>query len=295
MGPWKGQPDWLQAQEAFAERGNHNGCRIEPCRVVATCQSPELEHQVQIAAMPLMLPLAQPLPDGGVLLVSRVCDWRVVGPDKNAIVYSADGSPIAEGTLGDGIEHLRTTPAGYIWAGYADTGIFGNNGWGHVGAKPIGWSGVVGFSDSLQVDWRYPVDELGPIDDCEAMTLTGESLWVWCYGDYQLALIDDRGAHARIWQNPMRGSLHRVPAYGAQAVLIEGDLVALVGGYTGRKTHDRILTARLHDELVPERTLRLAMPDGSHLPGHAQVAGHGHDLNVFIGDRWFRIGLEDLA
>jgi hypothetical protein len=286
------------AQEAFAERDNHdnrNGCRVEPCRVVVTSQSPALDHMVEVGAMPLMLPLAQPLPNGRVLLVSRVCDWRPFGPDKNAIVYSADGSPTAEGTLGDGIEHLRTTPAGYIWVGYADTGIFGNNGWGHRGAKPVGWSGVVGFSDSLQVDWRYPVDELGPIDDCEAMTVTGESLWVWCYGDYQLALVEDRGANARIWENPVRGSLHGVAAYGAKALLTDGDQVALVGGYTRRKAHDRVLTARLQDELVAERKLRLVMPDGTRLPEHAQMAGHGCDLNVFVAGQWLRIGLEDLV
>jgi hypothetical protein len=260
-----------------------------------TCQSPALDHLVRIAAMPLMLPMVQPLPDGRVVLVSRVCEWRPLRPDKNAIVYSAEGEPEAEGTLGDGIEHLRTTLAGYIWAGYADTGIFGNNGWGHPGARPVGWPGVVGFSDSLRVDWRYPVEGLGPIDDCEAMTVTEESLWVWCYGDYQLALIDDRGSRVRVWENAMRGSLHRVPAYGAKGLLTEGDVVALVGGYAGRKTHDRILTARLQDQLEPERSLRLAMPDGSPLPEHAQMAGHGSDLNVFVGDQWLRIGLEDLA
>jgi hypothetical protein len=127
------------------------------------------------------------------------------------------------------------------------------------------------------------------------MTVTGESLWVWCYGDYQLALVEDRGANARIWENPVRGSLHGVAAYGAKALLTDGDQVALVGGYTRRKAHDRVLTARLQDELVAERKLRLVMPDGSRLPEHAQMAGHGCDLNVFVAGQWLRIGLEDLV
>ncbi|WP_410631940.1 hypothetical protein [Amycolatopsis sp. cmx-4-83] len=34
---------------------------------------------------------------------------RPEGPERNAIVYDSTGTPLLEGTLGDGIEHVRTS------------------------------------------------------------------------------------------------------------------------------------------------------------------------------------------
>ena len=64
------------------------------------------------------------------------------------MVVDAAGSVVAEGTLGDGINHLLTTPSGAIWVGYFDEGVFGSFGWGGPGPPPIGQPGIVQFDTS---------------------------------------------------------------------------------------------------------------------------------------------------
>ena len=56
------------------------------------------------------------------------CRRRPEGPNRNAVLYDADGQVVSEHVLGDGIAHLLATSTGQVWAGYFDEGIYGNYG-----------------------------------------------------------------------------------------------------------------------------------------------------------------------
>ncbi len=91
-------------------------------------------------------------------------DWRRDGPDRNAVLYGADGQVVSEHVLGDGIEHVLATSTGQVWVGYFDEGIYGNYGWGGADSEePAGAYGIVRFSPRLEPEWHYPrYTEVGP-------------------------------------------------------------------------------------------------------------------------------------
>jgi hypothetical protein len=99
------------------------------------------------------------MPGGSILLVGARSWWRSDGPDRNAVIYGADGRVLAEETLGDGIEHVLADGTGHIWVGYFDEGVFGNYGWGRPGSpEPLGACGLTGFPQiSSPSGWRNDI------------------------------------------------------------------------------------------------------------------------------------------
>lgn len=228
-------------------------------------------------------PMVQPLPDGQILVVGSRAQWRPEGPDHNATIYGPDGSALVSACVGDGIEHVRTTSSGAVWIGYFDEGVYGNLGWGEPGGpEPIGWPGLIRTSRTLEIAWRYPARELDPFDDCYALTIDGEDVWTLAYASFAITRVRD--SQVRSW--PTR-------ADGGNALVTDGERVALVGGYRGE--HDSVVLGRLDQELTELRRTRLSMPDGAPLPVGATRLGQGDELHVFVGPEWFRIGLEELS
>lgn len=190
---------------------------------------------------------------------------------------------IRSACVGDGIEHVRTTPSGAVWLAYFDEGVYGNLGWGGPGApEPMGWPGLVRTNRELEIDWRYPADRLEPIDDCYALTVSGEDAWAFTYSGFAITQV--HGSRVRSW--PTRVD-------GGNALAVDGERVALVGGYG--EDHDRLVLGRLDQDFTVRRRARLAMPDATPLPVAASKIGHADELHVFVGPDWFRIGLDDLV
>lgn len=266
-----------------------------PASIVVTVQFPARTHVVEIAEFTGISPVAQPLPKDRVLIVGGWAQWRRKGPDRNATIYGSDGSEELSACVGDGIEHVLATADGAVWIGYHDMGIFGNNGWGEFRSpRPIGAPGLVRFSPRLEVEWEFPGGRLprehlppGPIDECEAITLSGESLWAYYESSFPVVRVD--GGQVRSWSSSTPGS--PPPACGIQALATDGRRVALAGGYPGEE--DRVVVARLEQQWVPERTIRLRLPDGSWAPG-AGMQGFGDVLHVFSGQEWYQIRLDQL-
>ncbi|MFC7220663.1 hypothetical protein ACFQLX_21240 [Streptomyces polyrhachis] len=227
----------------------------------------------------------QPLPDGRVLVVGARCRWRPEGPDRNAIIYDADGTVRAEATLGDGIEHLLTTRSGQVWVGYFDEGIFGNYGWGGPGPAGIGSSGLVRFSSDLEPTYTFPSDGNEPsgfISDCYALNVDGEDAWTSYYTDFPIVRVRDEAVAG--WRNPVRG---------AKALAVDGTRVALFGGYG--EACARLVVGELESEdFQPECEYRVVLPDGKTLPPKTQVIGRGFDLHFLTGDDWYRLDLEQI-
>lgn len=114
-----------------------------------TLHSPALTNAMTIHDFPLAHPAVQPLPDGRVLAVGARARWRPDGPDRNAIIYSAEGTALAAETLRDGIQHVFTTGTGHVWVGYFDERVFGNCGWAGSAARHR--SGPPGSCGSPQI------------------------------------------------------------------------------------------------------------------------------------------------
>ena len=131
-----------------------------------TVHTPELTAVTPIADLALAHVTVQPMPGGRFLVAGARCRWRPGGPDRNAVLYDADGQVVSEHVLGDGIAHVLATSTGQVWAGYFDEGIYGNYGWGRAESEePVGAYGIVRFSPDLEAVWHYPkYTEVGPWD-----------------------------------------------------------------------------------------------------------------------------------
>jgi hypothetical protein len=135
------------------------------------------------------------------------CRWRPDGPDRNAVLYDADGQAVSEHVLGDGIAHVLATSTGQVWVGYFDEGIYGNYGWGRADSEePVGAYGIVRFSPGLEPAWHYPKHtEVGPWDavsDCYALNVDDTSTWACYYSDFPVVRIRDGAVTG--WHNDIK-------------------------------------------------------------------------------------------
>ncbi|GAA4934896.1 hypothetical protein [Actinoplanes utahensis] len=267
------QPGWATFPDARSARPA--GARI-------AVHSPDaVTTVVDVAALAVAHATVQPLPGGRFLVVGARCRWRPEGPDRNAIVYGPDGGRLSEHTLGDGIEHLLTTPSGQIWAGYFDEGVYGNCGWGGPGPEPLGESGLVRFGPGGEPAWEFPGDKA--IDDCYALNVSGETAWACYYTDFPVVRVSD-GA-VTTWANGL--------ATGVKGLIADGSRVGLIGGY--RAYLDRVVVASLGDGVLHETgRYRLVLPGGDLLPDRFRTVARGPDLHLFVGADWYRLTLDDL-
>ncbi|WP_409466451.1 hypothetical protein [Amycolatopsis sp. GA6-003] len=232
--------------------------------VRVTVHVPEMAVAARIPDLRLAHPMVQPLPGGRVLVAGARCDWR---PERNAIVYDAEGEAVAEQTFGDGIGHVQATGSGEIWVGCFER------------------SGPVRFSADLTEEWRYPWSAQmawGYVPDCYALNVDGDTAWACFYPDWPIVRIRAGGVTG--WHNEIRS---------ATALAIRGSRIALYGGYGPDR--DRLVAGVLDgDRLRATGEYRLVLPDGQEVPREARVFGRGADLHVVTRDDWFRLSLEDL-
>lgn len=256
----------------------------EPVAIRITTHDPEPSGLVRIAELPVAHSFVQPLPVGSVLLVGARCHWGPEGADENAIIYEADGTVRTTATVGDGIEHVQATDSGEVWIGYFDEGVYGNYGWGAgTGPEPIGSHGLLRWSHDLSLSWRYPYEsEFGVIDDCYALNVVGNSAWACYYSGFPI--VEIRDGEIAGWRNDVSG---------ARALLVDGQHVALVGGYGPHR--DRIVAGVLRNGVFEvEQTRRLVLEDGNELPPVPLLA-RGPRLHAIIGRDWFTTSLDDLG
>jgi hypothetical protein len=240
-----------------------------------------------IAQLPLAHPSVQPLPDDRLLVVAARCRWRPDGPDRNAIVYGADGRPVAEHTVGDGIEHVLVSRSGHVWIGYFDDGVGGNYGWGDGGApEPLGAAGLVRFTPELEADWWYPGTvgrSWGFFMDCYPLNVDAVTVWACYYTDFPVVRVT--GGVVTGWHNTL--------VRGVEALAVSGTTVALFGGYG--PDYDRLVVATFgDDDLHQVGEYRVALPDGSPVPAATYVIGRGADLHLISGTEWCRLRLDDV-
>lgn len=151
----------------------------------------------------------QPLSDGRVLLASS----RRPSDGISAQIWNAQGDLVAHGDLGTALEHVLTTESDEIWVGYFDEALTGRPPEGH---------GLARFDSSLSIEWLFPWHGDSPqIDDCEALNVAKSSVFVCSYSSFHVVEIAD----SKILD------FGRAPVSGADALLVDGPRMALIGGY----------------------------------------------------------------
>ncbi|MFQ6326903.1 hypothetical protein ACLMAL_12265 [Nocardia sp. CWNU-33] len=224
---------------------------------------------------------ALPLPQGRTLVIGAKSNWWKDTPSETA-VYDDDGSVLAEGSLGDGWNHVLTTADGHIWVGYHDEGIVA----GRLDDSRLGGSGLVRFTQDLRPDWQHwdraSEPSTPPIYDCYALNVDGDTVWTCYYSDFPIARI--QAGVCTSWRNDV---------FGAHALAVGGDRVALCGGYG--PADDRLVVGTLGDRRMHvNNEYRLVLPTGQPMPSNAQVFGRGPDLHVVTDTDWYRLGLDDI-
>ncbi len=209
----------------------------------------------------------QPLPGGRILAVAA--------RGGTATIFDADGRPSRRGSVGDGIEHMLTTPEGRVWIGYFDEGVYGGD--------PVSHHGIVRYTADLEPEWMYPFDTgLGPVDDCYALNAEGETAWSCYYNAFPIVRMSATAVTG--WRNPVAG---------ATALIAGGDTCALIGGYA--EGRDRVVVGRLaEDRFEPTGEAQLVLPGGRPLPDRTTMVGRGPHLHVFTEATWYRLSLDDL-
>ncbi|WP_130335422.1 hypothetical protein [Micromonospora kangleipakensis] len=145
-------------------------CANQPVSARVVIQSSSTTTVTALADLDLPFCQVQPLPGGQILVVAT--------RGGTAVIYDADGVPLRRGSVSDGIEHVLTTPAGRVWIGYFDEGVYGND--------PVGHHGIVRYAADLEPDWMYPYDTgFGPVDDCYTLNVEGETAWSCYYSGFR--------------------------------------------------------------------------------------------------------------
>ncbi len=104
------QPGWASFPDPLAAR---------PVTARVTVHAPATVSVTSLSGLGLAHFTAQPMPGGSILLVGARSRWRSDGPDRNAVIYGADGRVLAEETLGELAEphHQHQSTSGQRLAG----------------------------------------------------------------------------------------------------------------------------------------------------------------------------------
>lgn len=238
-------------------------------------------RKVILPSEPVVISFVQPM-SAGILLVGSRCHWRPEGPEKNAVIYDWTGHEGQRLTLGDGLEDVRTTTDGTIWASYFDEGVFGNYGWGQPGPTPIGAPGLVAFDDRGEIQWSYDSAAAGTDSICDAYALNvrgPNDVWLYFYTEFSLVQLSKESY--RVWKLGERG---------ARAMAVSEPRLLLFGDYRRRDLLRLVELGRNGAaNVVAEGTL--VDPEGNGFDS-ARAVGVGGSLflfrkgRVFVVDAW---------
>jgi hypothetical protein len=231
------------------------------------------EVLARIPELHVLHAVAQPLPDGEVLVVGA---WDRRHPDggrHDTVVVDADGRLLRTGRCGPGVQHVQASASGDIWLAYSERGVFGGFG--------AGTAGLVRYGRDLSVRWRFDgtgIEEHHEIDDCEALNVAGEQAWVCYYSDFPVVRID--GGVTTRWETEIAD---------VRALVVHEDRVLLAGGWA---RSDLFTQGRLSGDTVEVTGAgRLVLPDGFPLLRTSTMIGRGPELTVVNGLRCYRLTL----
>jgi hypothetical protein len=222
----------------------------------------------------LVASYVQPYP-GGVLLVGARCRWRPEGAEKNALALDWSGRELRRLTLGDGIQDLRVTTNGAIWASYFDEGVFGNFGWSRPGPRAMGAAGLLAFSPEGEQRFAYDAEAAGTDSICDAyaMNVAGDDdVWLYFYTEFPIVRLLKGAYH--VWE---------LGIGGARALAVRQERVLLFGDYE-RRNLGRLVELGTNKKATVAGEANLVDEEGNPLTD-AVACGVGEALYFFQGRR----------
>ena len=256
---------------------------------VTVYEGSQIANAIELPELQLNFPSVQ-LSNDELWVIGGRCRYHN-GPEDNAELYNLDGKLVRKGCLGDCINWVRQTPAGNLWVGYGDEGVFGNKGWGlQPGGggyiEPLGANGIVLWDNNFTK--IYEPDCGGDICDAYAGTLVGEDLWASTYVDFPIRHFTTNSSVAF----PTSDS-------GVRALITNQQLVATIGEYgyplsyrvwdiTRVPNHATFITG---GELSLPRSYRTPLAEKL----RPNLLGFGQELNMLIDQNWFKIDISQLA
>ncbi|MEM1261415.1 MAG: hypothetical protein AAGH76_03385 [Pseudomonadota bacterium] len=235
------------------------------------------QEVLELPPLRVTFPLIDVFPDGRVLVSGSRSQWRGADDfDLNGLVIDPSACSERSFLLGDGIESSAVDSCGRIWVSYFDEGIFGNFGWGHPGPKPIGSPGLNCFSHTGSLIWSFPVQsEIEPISDCYAMNVSGESVAVYAYTEFDLCRISP-DLKIETFTTGLKGCHHF--AITDTKVMFTGQYDDDISvGYTGE-----LADGRLRDI----KAVEFVQMDGAKIKA-GQFVGRGDTLHFFDDQNWY--------
>jgi hypothetical protein len=227
-----------------------------------------------------MFPEFDRLPDGRWV----VADARCAPGEMNARILAPDGTLLSRICLGDGIAHLQCDRMGGIWVGYFDEGVYSGT-TADPDGKPLGISGINRFRTDGTVSWFPDPPFDSPIDDCYAMTVAQDGVWLYYYSDFPILHVPFDGV-LRQWRNDAIRGASLIAAQGNQAVLL--------GGYQAERDTGALLRLGADGRSVVLRRFRLdpalrdAMSEGF-------ACARGGEIHFVVDDVWTIRSVTDIA
>jgi hypothetical protein len=250
-----------------------------------TVHAPEAVSVISISGLNLAHVTAQPLPGGRILVVGARSRWRPEGPDRNAIVYDADGHVPPRNCWAMALStSLRPPPAMYGWdiSTKASTGTTA----GAIPGTPRRWApaGWPGFPQTFS-----PIGATPPLTarSGRSATATRSTSTTRPPGlGTTPASRSSRSTTASSWDG-------RTTSTAPKRLAVTGSQVALYGGYG--PNHDRLAVGQLQaGRLRLTGEYRLVRPGGASLPARTQVLGRGPCLHFLTDDNWYQLTMNDI-
>jgi hypothetical protein len=210
-----------------------------------------------------MLPsFAQPLPDGRWLLAPSRGGER----EKNAGIYSGDGSLEREFSIDDAVEDIQVSGEGAIWVSYFDE-------------NP---QGLWRFDADGQAEYRYEAPKgVEDMYDCYALNVASDAVWCCYYAGFPLArIVDD---DVKVWSTP---------GYGSNAFAIDRDRLAFMGSYDRRS---RLYLCEIEETSVSERAVLEVRDSRGNAVTDAEIAGRGTKLLFHLDGQLSMIDIRDIV
>ena len=243
-----------------------------PVSVVVAVTSNEGTEAFTLTDLRMMFPSLCRLPGSGdIVIVAKSLIENDGIAENNAIRVSSGGEVLAEGIVGDAIQHMAVGEDDTIWLGYFDEGVV--EGQARVNTpdpSALAGSGIVQFNRDFGVEWRYPQEDELFITDCYTLAVSGSDVYACPYTDFPILRI--RNGSVEHWDDI------GVPAH---YLLVSGSSLAFLGGYRTHWSEGVVVDL----ESGQAQPLRVVGPRGLDIRRSLQVSVAGDTLMALHGRR----------
>lgn len=118
-------------------------------------------------------------------------NWVIIcnAEKENAMIINHKGEILNKFFVGEGVQDCQVDKFNNIWISYSEEGIFGEGCIGKTGLVAFDIKGSIVFNNFDTIIEMY---DIPPIDDCQAMNVKDDEVWLHYYSDYPLVNIKSK-------------------------------------------------------------------------------------------------------